>query len=156
MDKQKTCEERVDKYLEMVQDDLEKAIQLVGWEKYGHTIDKDDEIREHFDDPDDEDSFDLISWINSNSLCFDYVEPGTWSEEIDYKEGVGKRSLGYWRYQIAWGGPQYEIRWYMEDRDGEPDKTLFWFLDWYDGASREPTSNVIDRLWEYLRETRDY
>ena len=38
---------------------------------------------------------------------------------------------GYWRYQISWGGPAEEFRYY--DQDG--GHVEFWFLDWGDGAS---------------------
>ena len=38
---------------------------------------------------------------------------------------------GYGRYQISWGGPAEEFRYYDEDGG----RVEFWFLDWGDGAS---------------------
>ena len=39
----------------------------------------------------------------------------------------------YARYQMSWGGPSDELRFY---RDG---KIEYWFLDWFAGASRVVT-----------------
>ena len=66
----------------------------------------------------------LIERFWEYGLSFDYVEPGTFA----YLE------KGYFRYQIAYGGPTEEFRFYIN-----PDKTChtieFWLLDWFDGAS---------------------
>lgn len=51
-------------------------------------------------------------------LSFDCVEPGTFQGQTE----------GYFRYQLSWGGPADEIRFYS-------DRTEYWFLDWFDGAS---------------------
>jgi hypothetical protein len=51
-------------------------------------------------------------------LCFDYVD----NSETDQQS--------YHRWQLSWGGPSDEFRLL-------PDGSLkYWFLDWYDGASR--------------------
>ncbi len=42
---------------------------------------------------------------------------------------------GYRRYQISWGGPSEEFRWYTYG------KMEFWFLDWFDGACVEVTGH---------------
>lgn len=52
-------------------------------------------------------------------LSIDYIEPKTFKNQ--YK--------GYTRYQLSWGGPSEEFRWY----DGS-SRIEFWFLDWFDGA----------------------
>jgi len=57
--------------------------------------------------------------LNEYGLAFDYVRLGTFS---DQKEG-------YHRYQISWGGPSEEFRFFKDGR------IEFWFLDWWDGAS---------------------
>lgn len=54
-------------------------------------------------------------------LCFDFVQP----------EGGN----GYWRYQFSWGGPSTELRFYGMP-NGQLHQAEFWFLDWFDGASR--------------------
>jgi len=56
-------------------------------------------------------------------LGFDYVAPGTFRDQ--------KR--GYFRYQLSWGGPQDEFRFYT-DGNLTPVKIEYWFLDWFDGA----------------------
>jgi hypothetical protein len=44
----------------------------------------------------------------------------------------------YVRYQISFGGPAEEIRFFC-DFNRRPYKAEFWFLDWFDGASRDCT-----------------
>jgi hypothetical protein len=67
-------------------------------------------------------------------LSFDYVQPGTFGEEQDE---------GYFRYQLSWGGPSDEIRYYVDPSDAEADpyrvipwKVQYVFLDWFDGEAR--------------------
>ena len=56
-------------------------------------------------------------------LCFDYVDPNTFNDQLE----------GYWRWQLSWGGPGDEFRIYVN-----PDKSVhrieYWYMDWYDGA----------------------
>jgi len=59
-------------------------------------------------------------------LCFDYVPVGTFK---------GKNQ-GYFRYQLSWGGPSDEFRFFV-DPDLSVYKIQYWFLDWFDGASIE-------------------
>lgn len=58
-------------------------------------------------------------------LGFSYVAPDTFQDQPE----------GYFRYQISWGGPSEEFRFFVN-----PDLSLhrieFWFMDWFDGASR--------------------
>lgn len=81
--------------------------------------------------------------FNEYALCFDYVAPHTFENQ----------ELGYWRYQMSFGGPSDEIR-FWGDSAGSFWKAEYWYLDWYDGAhklvTREPT---IKWLWGYLVET---
>lgn len=58
-------------------------------------------------------------------LCFDLVEAHTFDNQE--KE--------YYRYQLSWGGPSDEIR-FFEDGTIE-----YWFLDWFDGAKKDITKN---------------
>jgi hypothetical protein len=57
-------------------------------------------------------------------LSFDYVEPETFTDE----------PRGYWRYQLSWGGPSDEFRFFDAGYDGTIVE--YWFLDWWDGAHR--------------------
>lgn len=84
--------------------------------------------------------------FNEYGLSFDYVTPGTFNDQ--------KR--GYWRYQISWGGPSDEFRFYG-DSGGRGrihiDRAEYWYLDWWDGASVDVTNDprVID-LWGQLED----
>jgi len=84
--------------------------------------------------------------FNQYALAFDYVAPGTFN---DQKEG-------YWRYQISWGGPSEEIRFYAsKGHDGwHLYKAEFWYLDWFDGARTIVTDDsIVQTLWEEFEET---
>ena len=56
-------------------------------------------------------------------LSFDFVESDTFDDQTE----------PYWRYQLSWGGPSDEIRFFA-------GRTEYWFLDWFDGAYRDISS----------------
>jgi len=64
-------------------------------------------------------------------LCMDYQEP----------EG---RKRGYLRYQLSWGGPSDEIRFYFDG--SHCDKIEYVFLDWFVGVGFD-ISNEPFALW---------
>ena len=69
----------------------------------------------------------LNDWeIREYPLCFDYVEANTFGEHEAYH-----------RFQMSWGGPQDEIRFYNDN------KVTYAFLDWYDGAEIDITKDAI-------------
>lgn len=78
-------------------------------------------------------------------LSFDYVAPGTFN---------GQRR-GYWRYQISWGGPSEEFR-FFGDFDGHRatcDRVEFAFLDWFDGHSRKlqgKDEELLLEVWDWF------
>jgi hypothetical protein len=63
-----------------------------------------------------------LGTFNEYGLSFDYVAPGTF-----------KNRRGYWRYQLSWGGPSDEFRFYC-DENRNPVRIEYWLLDWWDGA----------------------
>lgn len=65
--------------------------------------------------------------LNSYGLGFDYVEGGT-----DYNPDDG-----YWRFQIAWGGPGYEVRFY------ENGLIEFAYLDWFTGVGFDVSNDIV-------------
>lgn len=73
-----------------------------------------------------------------HGLAFDYVAPGTF-----------KNTRGYWRWQISWGGPSDEFRFYTS-------RPMHWrveyaFLDWFDGYSRKLTGKdekLLREIWD--------
>ncbi len=101
--KQETCKERVHEHFNSRIADIRKL-----WELYH----KDCEAS----DPN-------LGTFNEYGLCFDYVAPGTFNDQ----------RRGYFRYQISYGGPSEEFRFYT-DENFKVTRIEFWFLDWYDGA----------------------
>jgi len=88
-------------------------------------------------------SDDMLGRLEDYALCFDYVAPGTFD---DQKEG-------YLRYQISWGGPSDEFRFFINP-DLSCHRIEYWFLDWFDGASLICTDDTtVLRLWDWLSET---
>lgn len=84
--------------------------------------------------------------FNAYGLCFDYVEPETFTEQLE----------GYWRFQISYGGPSEEIRFYYSAGASRPYRIEFWYLDWFDGAPEDITEDLTARLvWEYFEPTWD-
>lgn len=81
--------------------------------------------------------------IYEYGLAFDYVAPGTFNGQ--------KR--GYWRYQISWGGPSEEFRFYGGGANERPERIEFWFLDWFDGYGRKLTGKdeaLLLELWDWF------
>ena len=80
--------------------------------------------------------------FNEYGLAFDYVAPYTFHDQ----------PAGYWRYQISYGGPSEELRFYA-DADYEVRKIEFWYLDWYDGACVNVTSDTVAQaVWDEFNE----
>ena len=73
-------------------------------------------------------------------LGFDYVAPGTFPSQ----------RVGYWRWQISWGGPSEEFRFYARPsgRGYALEAVKFAFLDWYDGYSRALRGRDLELLRE--------
>ena len=74
-------------------------------------------------------------------LCFDYVEPKTFTDQLE----------GYWRWQLSWGGPGDEFRIYVN-----PDKSVhrieYWYLDWYDGAKVTLGTQQHSDAWSHMED----
>lgn len=68
-------------------------------------------------------------------LSFDYVPKGTFKDQ----------RKGYFRYQLSWGGPSDEFRFYC-DETFTPYRIEYWFLDWFDGANKVLTGKNLDLL----------
>ena len=83
------------------------------------------------DEPTDEDYPPFYEY----GLSFDYVEPNTFEDQPE----------GYLRYQLSWGGPSDEFRFYV-NLDGSLHRIEYWFLDWFDGAHRELEGEDYDTM----------
>ena len=148
--KQETCEERIERHLESRLDDLRtmfaptKDMVTLGDDgtldtviclgdvelRFADTSDYRDEdtgeldLDSFLDDHFDEIAEKSFEQFYEYGLSFDYVAPGTFNDQDE----------GYFRYQISWGGPSEEFRFYTNP-DFTPHRIEFWFLDWGDGAS---------------------
>ena len=67
-------------------------------------------------------------------LSFDYVEEGTFKDQRE----------PYIRFQISWGGPSEEFRFYANDT------CEFWFLDWFKGEHIKVDGEDLEYLQEFL------
>lgn len=113
------CKDRVERELQSTIENLKTLWELAG------------------EDPEanDED----LGNIYEYGLCFDYVAPGTFTDQNE----------GYFRYQLSWGGPGDEFRIYA-DQSGPFQwyayRIEYWFLDWFDGASITLRGNNLELL----------
>lgn len=83
--------------------------------------------------------------IYDYGLSFDYVAPGTFT---DQKEG-------YWRYQLSWGGPSDEFRFYSSGPQFTPYRITYVFMDWFDGEERalsEERLALLEEIWDWFSE----
>ena len=78
---------------------------------------------------------------NEYGLSFDYVAPNTFNDQ----------EIGYFRYQISWGGPSEEIRFYV-DYGKNPYKIEFWFLDWFTGHGIKLDGEYLDIAKEIFQD----
>jgi hypothetical protein len=124
MAEQKTCKQRVRGELRSRISDLEKL-----WKAYREGNEK---------------SVDDLGTFNEYGLSFDYVAPGTFENQ--------KR--GYFRYQLSWGGPSDEFRFYC-DENLNPTLIEYWFLDWFDGAHitlKEKDYSLLEEIFLDFKE----
>ena len=116
-----TCQDRVERAMESRIDDLRKL-----WEAY---CDGDED--RHCDD---------LGNMCEYGVCFDYVAAGTFTDQ----------KTGYFRFQISYGGPSEEFRFYT-DPEFNVESMAFWFLDWFDGAESELTGEdfkLLDEIFD--------
>lgn len=78
-------------------------------------------------------------------LGFDYVAPETFDDQDE----------GYWRYQLSWGGPSDEFRFYADDPKDYYPIVEYWFLDWFDGAHRILTGPDVELLYQVWQNFMD-
>ena len=81
---------------------------------------------------------------NEYGLSFDYVPVGTFNNQ----------RRGFFRYQISYGGPSEEFRFYSDEKLNLISCN-FHFLDWFDGASARVYGLNLEtwrEIWEDFRE----
>lgn len=82
--------------------------------------------------------------FHEHGLSFDYVSAGTFEGQKE----------GYFRYQISWGGPSDEFRFYT-DPGFSLHRVDYWFLDWNDGAKITLKGNDLELLEEIFEHFKD-
>ena len=90
--------------------------------------------------------FDVTS-IYEYGLSFDYVCEHTYADQ----------DRGFWRYQLSWGGPSDEFRFYV-GASGRPYSVEYRFHDWYDGAGVFLTGGdkeTLDSVWYWFESFTD-
>ena len=132
-----SCESRIEKHLKSRLADLRLL-----WKDYTGQLDEEEkkEFAENFGYESDGEG----TAFNEYGLSFDYVEPGTFT---DQKEG-------YFRYQISYGGPSEEFRFYVNP-GYSVHRIEFWFLDWFDGAKRELEGEGYTLIEEIYNDFKD-
>ena len=76
-------------------------------------------------------------------LSFDYVPSATFEDQ----------AVGYFRYQLSYGGPAEEFRFYV-DPEHNLIKAEFWLLDWFTGSCIDCTNqHTVKSIWEHFRDT---
>lgn len=77
-------------------------------------------------------------------LSFDYVAPGTFEKQHE----------AYFRYQLSWGGPSDEFRFFVNP-DFRCHRIEYSFMDWFDGACRTVLSDdeiLLLKIWDWFKE----
>ena len=121
----KTCEERIDAYLDGTIADL-----AVLWKL-------------HNENP--QAYHPTLGNFAEYGYGFDYVEAGTFDDQPE----------GYFRWILSGGGPADELRFYARQvrRGWEVSRIEYWFLDWFDGASRDVTDKpVLSEIFDWFSE----
>lgn len=118
------CEDKVAAALQSHFEDIEKLWKL--WQNDPEAYDPD------------------LGNFNEYGLAFDYVAPETFNDQ----------KQGYFRYQISYGGPSEEFRFYT-DENFRPYRIEFWYLDWFDGAKKILRGHKLDLLTEIFEDFKD-
>jgi len=135
-----TCEERIDEQLESYLEDLGVLYNRQDF----YTHEEFEAFKEKFENvfgcriEDEADLEDKQQQASAEyGLCFDYVD------------GEEDGTENYYRYQLCWGGPSAEFRFYVIDEHTPTvNKIDFVFLDWFDGATRTLSGEDYDLLYQ--------
>jgi hypothetical protein len=89
-------------------------------------------------------SAESLGKFDEYGLCFDYVP----------KETFRDQKRGFFRWQLSYGGPQDEFRFYT-DENLDPIEIDYWFLDWFDGAKVKLCGRDYDLLAEIFSDFKE-
>ena len=125
----KTCKERInDEYADRIET-IESFFDRID---HGNDIEDYDYVEE------------AETELNEYGLSFDYVEPNTFEDQ----------ERGYLRWQLSWGGPSDEFRFFIDEQGGITN-IEYHFQDWLDGAvirvnPFSETAELLDRAFDWL------
>lgn len=133
---EKTIEQRAQESLENRMEDLDflykkYADEKEDWDKETWQTAKDFEITTGMNEEEIDDR--MMEARSNYTLSWDYVAPDTFNDQ----------EQGYFQYQISWGGPSEEIRFYV-DYGAKPYKVEWWFLDWFTGHGIELDGEYLE------------
>jgi hypothetical protein len=135
--KQQTCADRVQEHYNSTMNDLRLL-----WAAYCGEELTEEQAEEY------ENSFGATPSENGlyeYGLSFGYIAPNTFTDQ----------EQGYFRYQLSWGGPSDEFRFYTNP-DFSPYHIEYWFLDWFDGAHIETRGEdraFLNELFDWFKES---
>lgn len=129
MDRERSCEERIFKEMSSRLADLRRLWRVETGEA---------------DMPEADETRDELGEFHEYGLSFGYVSANPSADQ----------DVGYFRYQLSWSGPlcSDEFRFYV-DPDLRLDRVEYWFLDWFDGASRTLEGEdraLLAEIWEWF------
>ena len=133
---EKTIEKRAQEHLKSRMEDLgflygEYAYDSKDWSDETWETAKDFDINNEME-PDEIDEI-MMEARSNYGLSWDYVSADTFDNQ----------EQGYFRYQISWGGPSEEIRFYV-DYGKKLYKAEYWFLDWFTGHGIELNGEYLE------------
>lgn len=101
-------------------------------------------------------AWETFSTRKKNQILKKFDETGNFYDyglSLDYQEKEG-RKRGYFRFQLSWGGPSEEIRFYFDGDGsrGQADKIEFVFMDWGTGIGFDVTGeDWAQWLWDWFQ-----
>jgi len=110
MNKDKSCEKRIDEHLQERLEEVRQAISNSGSDEVAVNGEKYD---------------DVIEWLNCWTLCY--------ADDPHYRAK---------RLELSYGGPADGFRFF------EDDTIEYYFMDWFDGATRELHGNDKEIMQE--------
>ncbi|MGI9359268.1 MAG: hypothetical protein ACR2ON_07680 [Paracoccaceae bacterium] len=125
----KTCKERIN-------------------DEYADRIETIESIFDRIDDANNDEDYDAVdkaeTELDEYGISFDYVEPNTFEDQ----------ERGYIRWELSWGGPSDEFRFFIDQHGGITD-IEYRFMDWFDGAVIEVNTfgnhaELLDRAFDWF------
>lgn len=109
-----------------------------------HLESRADDFRGYMEYGTDEENLDIIDEPEASKARYFFEQTGQFYEyglAVDYvTPGTFKNKAGYLRYQLSYGGPSEEVRFYFTPNALEAYKIEFVYLDWGVGVGFDVTN----------------